>query len=63
MGVSYISHTISAKQMSDFKDVVKYISSYQAGFNKIINLLKEDSNLTIKSTLMLNKKAILMNNS
>ncbi len=53
MGVSRILHTASAKKMSDFKVVVEYTSSYQAAFDKITSLLKEDSNLTIKSAKML----------
>ena len=61
MGVSRILHTASAKKMSDFKDVVKYTSSYQAAFDKITSLLKEDSNLTMKSAEMLLQGAMLMN--
>ncbi len=47
--------------MSDFKDVVEYTSSYQAAFDKITSLLKDDSNLTIKSAEMLHQGAMLMN--
>lgn len=61
MDVSHILHTTSTKKMSDFKDVVKYTSSYQAAFDKITSLLKEDSNLTIKSAEMLLQGAMLMN--
>lgn len=35
--------------MSDFKDLVEYTTSYQATFDKITSLLKEDLNLTIKN--------------
>ncbi len=61
MGVSWVLHIAFAKKMSDFKDVVKYTSSYQAAFVKITSLLKEDSNLTIKSAEMLLQGAMLMN--
>lgn len=61
VGVSHKLHTASAKKMSDFKDVVDYTSSYQAAFDKITSLLKDDSNLTIKSVEMLLQGAMLMN--
>lgn len=61
MGLSRILHTASRKKMSDFKDVVEYTSSYQAAFDKITSLLKEDSNLIIKSAEMLLQGAMLMN--
>lgn len=53
MSVSRILHNSSAKKMGDFKDVIKYAGSCQAAFDKITSLLKEDSNLTIKSAEML----------
>lgn len=59
MGVSRILHNASAKKMSDFNDVVEYTSSYQAAFDKITSLLKEDSNLTINSAEMLLQGAML----
>lgn len=61
MSVSRILHNASAKKMGDFKDVIKYTGSCQAAFDKITSLLKEDSNLTIKSAEMLLQGAMLMN--
>lgn len=59
--ISRILHTASAKKMSDFKDVVKYNTSYQAAFDKITNFLKMYSNLMIKSTEILLQGAMLIN--
>lgn len=61
IGVSYILYTAFAKKISDFKDVVEYTSSYQAAFNKITSFLKDNLNLTIKSSKMLLQGAILIN--
>ncbi len=47
--------------MLDFKDIVKYISSYQAVFDQISSPLKEKSNLNIKIIEILPQKAILIN--
>lgn len=56
----HILYTIYYK-ISDFKNVIKYTSSYQAVFDKITSFLKENSNLTIKNTEMLLQGAILIN--
>ncbi len=39
--------------MADLNNIVKYTCSYQAAFDKIISLLKKDSNQIIKSAEML----------
>lgn len=56
----HILYTTHCK-ISDFKNVIKYTSSYQAVFNKITSLLKKDLNLTIKSAEMLLQGVILIN--
>lgn len=53
IGISRILQTTSSKKMLEFKDIINYTSSYQAIFNKITTLIKEDSNLTIKSAEIL----------
>lgn len=53
MSVSDILYNASAKKMADLNNIVKYTCSYQAAFDKIISLLKKDSNQIIKSAEML----------
>lgn len=53
MKIFRILYTTSTKKISNFKDIIKYISSYQAVFHEITGLLKKDLNQTIKSVKML----------
>lgn len=56
-----ILYITSTKKISNFKDIIKYISSYQAIFHKITGFLKKNLNQTIKSIKMLFQGAILIN--
>ncbi len=61
MSTSRIIYDITTKKLSDFKNVHKYTSHYQASFDKVVNLLTETSFYTRKSTKMYFQATMLMN--
>lgn len=61
MSTSRIIHDNTTKKLSDFKNVHKYTSHYQASFDKVISLLMETSSYTRKSTEMYFQATMLMN--
>ncbi len=52
MSTSHLIYDTTTKKLADFKDVHKYISSYQAAFDKVIGLLTDSSHYTRQSTEM-----------
>lgn len=46
MSISRLIYNATMKKLADFKDVHKYNSSYQATFNKVVELLIDSSYYT-----------------
>ena len=61
MSTSRLIHEAITKKFSDFKNVHKYTSHYQAFFDKVSSLLTKTSSYTQKSTETYFQATILMN--
>lgn len=61
MSTSQIIHDTTIKKLSDFKNIHKYTSYYQASFNKVHSYLTEISSYTCKSTTIHFQATMLIN--
>lgn len=61
MSTSRIIYDVTTKKLSDFNNMHKYISHYQASFDKIVNLLIKTSSYICKSTEMYFQVIMLIN--
>lgn len=61
MRMSRLIHDVTTKKLGDFKGVHKYISSYQAVFDKVVGLLTDSSHYTCKNTEIYFQATMLMN--
>lgn len=49
MSISHFIQNATIKELLNIKDIYKYISSYQAAFNKVVNLFIKASQYTCQS--------------
>lgn len=61
MSISRIIYEATTKKLSDFKNVHKYTSHYQAAFDKVVGLLTDTSSYTRRSTEMYFQATMLIN--
>ncbi len=61
ISISQIIYDTTTKKLSDFKNLHKYTSHYQASFDKVVNFFIRTSSYTCKSTEIYFQAIMIMN--